>query len=118
MGELNSHEIYYLVALLASEEAPVIELKTQFSLSAVCDESIQRVLTELVSDGIVGVMASSIGSTKDMSLDESLCLIEKWQEFIYLSYRLFLTEAGYSRWETGDWGVSEKRAFYLAFSNK
>ncbi|MDO6420855.1 hypothetical protein [Saccharophagus degradans] len=118
MEELNSCEIYYLVALLASEEAPVIELKTQFSFAAVCDESIQRVLTELVSDGTVGIMASSLNGTKELSIDASLCLIENWQVFIYLSYRLFLTEAGLFRWETDDWGVSEKRASYLVFSSR
>ena len=118
MTELSSNDIHFLVALLASEEAPVTELKSEFDAGGVKTETIQEALVCLVSDGTIDVTNLVCGEFKDFSLEEALALIGNWLEFVDSSYQLFLTDPGYKRWEVDDWGITTDRAKFLIFSNK
>jgi hypothetical protein len=118
MEELTSNDVHFLVALLASEEAQVSELKSDFEQWNIEKIQVQDVLVELVSDGTVGVTILEKEVFNDLDKNESLNLIKGWEHFIHSSYQLFLTDYGYKRWETDDWGITTKRAKHLMFSNQ
>lgn len=54
----------------------------------------------------------------DYTKNESLNLIEDWDCFVLAKLQIFLTDEGYQRWETDDWGITTNRARYLIFSNR
>jgi hypothetical protein len=117
MEELTSNELHFLVALLASEEAPVQELETDLAQRHVKYDKIQNVLKSLIEDGTVGVTKLENEAFYDFQKDESLLFICNWKLFIQSPCLLFLTDAGYKRWEVHDWGITTIRAQELKFSN-
>ncbi|QPB83501.1 hypothetical protein CWC22_011080 [Pseudoalteromonas rubra] len=117
MEKLTSNELQFLVALLASEESAVNELKTEFDARGVKDMRVQAVLQGLISDGTVGLTKFQNEEYHDYSKRESLGLVENWASFVLSPLQLFLTDEGYKRWETDDWGMTTKRARSLMFSN-
>ena len=117
MEELALNELQFLVALLASEESEVNELKTEFDARGVKGDRVQAVLKELISDGTIGVTKYKNEKFHDLEKSESLSLIENWEHFVLAQLQIFLTEEGYKRWEIDDWGITTKRARSLMFSN-
>ena len=118
MTELSLNDIHFLVALLASEEAPVTELKSEFDAWGVKAEIIQEVLAGLMNDGTIGITNLVEKEFKDFSLGEGLALTRNWLKFVASSYQLFLTDSGFTRWDEDDWGITTRRAKFLVFSNK
>jgi hypothetical protein len=118
MEELVSADIHFLVALLASEEAQVTELKSDFAQWQVADTQVQDVLAGLVNDGTIGVTILEKEVFNDLDTNESIALIKQWEFFVQSPYQLFLTDNGYQRWDTDDWGITTKRAQHLMFSNQ
>ena len=118
MTELSLNDIHFLVALLASEEAPVTELKSEFDAWGVKAEIIQEVLAGLMNDGTIGISNLIEKEFKDFSLEEGLALIRNWLKFVASPYQLFLTDSGFTRWDVDDWGITSRRAKFLVFSNK
>lgn len=117
MEELASNELQFLVALLASEESEVNELKTEFDARGVKGDRVQAVLKGLISDGTIGVTKYQSEEFHDYEKSESLSLIENWEHFVLAQLQIFLTDEGCKRWETDDWGITTKRARSLMFSN-
>ena len=118
MEELVSADIHFLVALLASEEAQVTELKSDFAQWQVADTQVQDVLAGLVNDGTIGVTILEKEVFNDLDTNESIALIKQWEFFVQSPYQLFLTDNGYQRWDKDDWGITTKRAQHLMFSNQ
>jgi hypothetical protein len=118
MEELASNELHFLVALIASEESDVHELKTEFDAWGVECDIVQVVLKGLVTDGTIGVTKYQNEEYHDYEKSESLNLIKDWKCFVNTQLQIFLTDQGYQRWETDDWGITSKRAKYLMFSNR
>jgi len=117
MEELTLNEVHFLIALLASEEAPVQELETDLAQRHVKSDTIQNVLKSLIEDGTVGVTKLVNEAFYDYQKDESLLFICNWKLFIESPFQLFLTDAGYKRWEVDDWGITTIRAQELMFSS-
>ena len=117
MEELTLNEVHFLIALLASEEAPVQELETDLSQRHVKSDTIQNVLKSLIEDGTVGVTKFENEAFYDFQKDESLLFICNWKLFVESPFQLFLTDAGYERWEVDDWGITTLRAQELMFSS-
>lgn len=117
MEELTLNEVHFLIALLASEEAPVQELETDLAQRHVKSDTIQNVLKSLIEDGTVGVTKLVNETFYDYQKDESLLFICNWKLFIESPFQLFLTDAGYKRWEVDDWGITTIRAQELMFSS-
>jgi len=115
---LTKSDKRFLVALLASEEASVAELKSEFDAWSVKTEEIQEILVGLVKDGTIGVTNLINEKFNDFTQDESLALADNWSEFVTLPYQLFLTDLGYKHWDEDDWGITSRRAKFLIFSNK
>ncbi|MGJ8663110.1 MAG: hypothetical protein ACSHWU_05630 [Marinicella sp.] len=118
MEELAANELQFLVALLASEESEVNELKTEFDARGVEGERVQVVLSGLISDGTIGVTKYHNEEFHDYEKSKSLSLVENWKDFVLTQLQIFLTDEGYKRWETDDWGITTKRARSLMFSNQ
>ncbi|MBQ4852991.1 hypothetical protein [Pseudoalteromonas sp. MMG012] len=118
MEELASNELQFLVALLASEESEVNELKTEFDARGVEGEKVQVVLSGLISDGTIGVTKYQNEEFHDYEKNESLSLVKNWEDFVLTQLQIFLTDEGYKRWEIDDWGITTKRAVSLMFSNQ
>lgn len=117
MQELASNEIQFLVALLASEESEVHELKTEFDARYVNSEIVQVVLKGLISDGAISVTKYQGEECHDFDRSDSLNLIKDWGHFIKSQFQIFLTDDGYRRWETDGWGITTNRARQLMFAN-
>ena len=117
MEELTLNEVHFLIALLASEEAPVQELETNLAQRHVKSNTIQNVLKSLIEDGTVGVTKLVNQAFYDYQKEESLLIICNWKLFIESPFQLFLTDAGYKRWEIDDWGITTIRAQELMFSS-
>lgn len=118
MEKLTLNDTHFLVALLASEEAPVSELCSDFQHWGVASAQVQEVLVDLVTDGTAGITKPEGEEFHDFEKMASLELIRDWDSFVRSPYQLFLTDSGYRRWETDDWGISTERARYLMFSNQ
>jgi len=118
MEHLDSSDIYFLVALLASEESNVNGLKTELEPWGCNQAQVLPILTNLISDGTIGITKSENDESIDFETKESLNLLSNWQEFIHSGYQIYLTDEGYKRWNTDDWGITTKQAQYLMFSNK
>lgn len=117
MEELASNEIQFLVALLASEESEVNELKTEFDARGVKEERVQAVLKGLISDGTIGITKYQNEEFHDYGKSESLGFVKNWDNFVLASLQIYLTDEGYKRWKTDDWGITTQRARSLMFSN-
>ena len=118
MEELTPNELQFLVALLASEESAVNELKSEFDAWEVESYRVQCVLKGLISDGTIGVTKYQDEEYHDYKQSESLIMVENWELFVQSKLQLFLTDNGCQRWETDDWGITTERAKYLMFSNR
>ncbi|MBQ4880291.1 hypothetical protein J8M21_24115 [Pseudoalteromonas luteoviolacea] len=117
MEELASNEIQFLVACLASEESNVNELKTEFDARGVKEKRVQDILKRLISDGTIGITKYHNEEFHDYSKRESLDFVENWNNFVLAPLQIYLTDEGYKRWETDNWGITAKRARSLMFSN-
>lgn len=118
MDQLTSNDIHFLVALHASEESAVHELKTEFAARGVEQENVQSILRGLIVDGTISVTKLQGEIFHDFKKDESLKLIENWNSFIQTKLQIFLTDEGYQRWDVDDWGITTERARYLMFSDQ
>lgn len=110
---LNSDDLNFMLALLSSEEAAVSELESEMALGGCDRKDILTALRGLISDGTIGMMRSIEGSLQDLTLEQALKQSLLWEELIGTKCQLFLTDAGWKRWEGDDWGITEARAQIL-----
>ena len=118
MTQINSNDLHFLVALLASEESLVSELETDLAQRDCERQNILDVLIGLVSDGTVGITKAVAEDYHDFEQHESLALCTNWSVLVNSKYQLYLTEKGWERWEVDDWGITTERAHKLMFSNE
>ncbi len=118
MESLTSNDIHFFVALMASEDSSALELETEFKPWKVKREQVQKILAGLIRDGTIGVTELKDDVFTDFSTDDALSIIKDWYTFVGSPFQIFLTDPGYKRWETDDWGITTKRAHFLMFSNK
>lgn len=118
MEIIIEQEAYFLVALNASEESSLLELRRDFERWDISSIDVTTVLKSLVNDGIILLSEREGNNFNDYSAKESLKIVEAWNTSESWNTILYLTEAGCWRWEVEDWGITTKRAEHLVFSNK
>jgi hypothetical protein len=118
MNPISKNDARFLIALNASEESSINDLRQDISGWDTSNISIVELIKELIDDGTVLFSNRENASFSDCTLEESLFIANEWQQ--YDSYELFiyLTDSGWLRWDTDDWGISSSRAKELIFSNK
>jgi len=118
METITEQDAYFLVALNASEESSVVELKWDFEKWDIGSIEVAKIIESLISDGTILVSEREGNSYKDYSVLESNAFADSWNKTESMNTIIFLTEAGESRWETDDWGITSERAKYLVFSKQ
>jgi hypothetical protein len=118
METITEQDAYFLVALNASEESSVVELKWDFEKWDYGSIDVGKIIRSLISDGTILMSEREGDSYKDYSITESCEIAKKWSERESLNTIIFLTEAGESRWKSDDWGITSERAKYLMFSKQ
>ena len=118
MEAINKNDIYFLVALNASEESSIVQLQEDLCRWAYEESDVLEVLSSLVKEGILLFSEYSMDNCEDYTAKESLQFAQEWNAIKSNSLVLFLTDKGLSRWGEDDWGITIKRARYLMFSNQ
>ncbi|WP_445364949.1 hypothetical protein ACJJJB_11530 [Microbulbifer sp. ANSA001] len=118
MKIITEQDAYFLVALNASEESSLIELKWEFEKWDHGSIDVTNIIESLINDGTILLSERDGDSFSDYSISGALVKAETWSNSESWSTILFLTEAGDRRWEIDDWGITTKRAKHLLFSNK
>ena len=118
METITEQDVYFLVALNASEESSVVELKWDFDKWDYGSIDIRTIIKSLISDGTILMSERENDSYKDYSITESCEIAEIWNKTESMNTIIFLTEAGESRWKTDDWGITPERAKCLMFSKQ
>ncbi|MGI1679261.1 MAG: hypothetical protein K6L75_11045 [Cellvibrionaceae bacterium] len=117
MESISSNDIQFLVALNASEESRLQELYYEFEKWS-CDKVlVLDKLRELIQDGTMLISKPVNDTFSDLTEKQSLAAVQKWEQLNTTELMLYLTEAGFARWESDDWGISTKRARHLMYSN-
>ena len=115
MVSTSKHDIYFLIALNASEESTLEEIVWE-SKKWKCEESlVLKVFRDLIQDGTVLLYELVDGECSDFPMEHCLKSVEVWAGLKRNDYMLFLTEAGEKRWEVDDWNITTKRAQELMF---
>ncbi len=117
MDHLEANEIAFLIALNASEESSINDLKQEFSCWSVDVSIVAELIRQQISEGLVLFMKRSLDEVSDCTKEQSRDIASKWSELDSDAIALFLTDEGWLRWENDGWGVSEVRAKYLIFFN-
>ncbi len=117
MEDLTKHEIQYLIALSASEEAMLIEIIWEFKKWACEQEEVLENLSGLIKDNTILIYKHEGKEVLDLSREQSLNLVSEWIGLERRDHMLYLTDEGEKRWEVDDWGITTKRVRHLMFSN-
>ena len=118
METITEQDAYFLVALNASEEASIVELKWDFAKWDHASIDVAQVIEALIADGTILFTERDGDIYRDYSVSESYEIAKSWKVNESMNTVLFLTEAGESRWKTDDWGISSERAKHLMFYNQ
>ena len=118
METITEQDAYFLVALSASEESSLIELKREFEKWDHSSIGVAAIIESLIKDGTILLSERQGENFSDYSVNDSLEMAATWSKPESWSTILFLTEAGERRWETDDWGITSKRAKHIMFSRK
>jgi hypothetical protein len=117
-GVLTEADAYFFVALSASKETFLIDLKRDFESWDYGDVSLVDIIQNLIEDGTVLLSERTSDTFKNFSLVDSLRMLSAWSEFESWNTVIYLTAQGDERWESEDWGLSDERAQYLMETNK
>jgi len=115
METISESEVFFLVALSASEESSLKELRWDLEKWNCDNIDVTKVIKSLINDGTLLLTERIEDDFHDYSKNKSIELSETWATTESMNTVLYLTEAGYSRWETDDWGITTKRAQHLMF---
>ncbi len=107
---LGKGDLRYLVTLLASAQSLVSELSLELIRLGADAASAADAIRYLAKEGLVGVLDKSNAQVREYSLVEMYSLAELVFHRGEDQTELFLTEAGWARWDTDDWDISSKRA--------
>ena len=118
MEIINAQDVLFLVALNASEESSLVELRQDIERWDFSKVDITNILLSLIEDGTILLSKRIDVSFSDYSRDDSLKIASSWSTDCSNEIVLYLTDSGYKRWEVDDWGISTKRAHYLMFTNQ
>ncbi|WP_444926779.1 hypothetical protein ACJJI4_01270 [Microbulbifer sp. TRSA002] len=118
MEIITEQDAFFLVALSASEESSLIELRWEFEKWDHSSIEVTTIIESLIKDGTILLSEREGESFSDYSVNDSLAIAVTWSKSESWNIILFLTEAGDQRWKTDDWGITTKRAKHLMFSNK
>ena len=118
MEHIAKSDVKFLIALNASEESPLSELRLDLQRWKHEGTDPAEVLVEMIRDGTV-LLAESVGnSVTDYSVADSEALAAGWSTSESHSKFIFLTDSGWKRWDTDDWGITTDRAKRLMFYQK
>jgi hypothetical protein len=118
MESLSICDVRFLIALHASEESSLVELRNELAGWDAEGLDVARLLHELIDGGFVLMAKITLQASTDFSISQSLELASRWETTESIAERLFLTETGFLRWEADDWGISTERARHLMFPGK
>jgi hypothetical protein len=118
MERVAESEVRFLLALNASEESALAELKADLLRWNCTGIDVTALLLALIHDGTVLLMERQLDSITHYAAQESVALAAGWATSASRSTCLFLTESGWKRWRTDDWGITTERAQYLMFSQQ
>ncbi len=118
MEAIIKNDIFFLVALNASEESSIIQLQEDLYRWTFNESDVEEVISTLIEEGVLLFSEYSMDNFGDYTAKNSLQVAQKWKSLESNSLILFLTEKGWSRWDEDDWGITTKRARYLMFSNQ
>lgn len=115
MEKLSDLDIRYLVALNASEEAVLNEFVWEFEKWQYDPVNVLKIIHGLIEDDTILLATLSDEMLEDLSKDDSLTTLNRWEDLKRNDLVLCLTEAGETRWDANNWGISAKRADELMF---
>ena len=115
METISESEVFFLVALSASEESSLKELRWDLEKWDCADIDVTKVIKSLINDGTLLLAERIEFDFQYYSKNESITLSETWATTESMSTVLYLTDAGSRRWEIDDWGITTKRAQHLMF---
>ncbi len=118
MEKITKQDAFFLIALNASEESSIVELKRDFLKWEHDSIDVAEAISVLIEDGTILFAEREGDLYKDYSIPESIEIAESWESNESWNTVLFLTESGESRWKTDDWGISTDRARHLMFSKQ
>ncbi|MCG8087035.1 MAG: hypothetical protein AB2718_05530 [Candidatus Thiodiazotropha taylori] len=118
METISENEAFFLVAMNASEESSLKELRWEFERWICEGFNVTNIIKALINDGTLLLSEREEEGFHDYSKEDSLTLSESWSSSESWNTILYLTDAGYRRWETDDWGITTKRAQHLMYCNQ
>ena len=116
MEEITENDALFLIAANASEESEVWELLDDLRRWDCSKINLSVLVAGLIEEGTVGFYSRSTDGFNDISESAAIEIsrdLERNPRPV-----LFLTEEGWKRWDTDDWGITTKRARHLMFSNQ
>ncbi len=114
MEPITENDIRFLIALNASEESSLAELRLDLRRWDHTAIDVTDILRKLIRDGVILLTERRAVSFTDYSASESVDLATSDSSDTIL----FLTEQGYRRWEKDDWCITTERARHLMFSQQ
>ncbi|MCH8141448.1 MAG: hypothetical protein IH908_07620 [Proteobacteria bacterium] len=114
---LTKNELSFLVNLNASEEAGITELLSELEDWTIQPHQLKEVLREFVLAKEIGLSRRTSSGFENLNADETDELLATFTTVDDPGYFLFLTAAGFSRWEIEDWGITAKRSRFLMFAS-
>ncbi len=118
METISENEAIFLVAMNASEDSSLMELRWELENWTCEGFNVTNVIKSLINDGTILLSERQEEGFINYTLEESLMLSELWASSESWNTILYLTEGGYRRWKTYDWGITTKRARHLMYSNQ
>lgn len=118
MESISKQDISYLIAVNASEQSRLNEIVIEFEKWECKQEDCLKILQDLICDGTIELTRPVGDSFEDLGKEKSLSKVKTWNMLKTCEFIMFLTEKGEKRWESDDWGITEKRARHLLFSPK
>ena len=114
---LTKNELSFLVTLNASEEASITELLSELEDWTTQPHQLKEVLREFVVAKEIGLSRRTSSGCENLTAVETDELLATFTTVDDPDYFLFLTAAGFSRWEIEDWGITTKRSRFLMFAS-
>lgn len=118
MEAIRKNDIYFLVALNASEESSIVQLQEDICRWSFNENDVVEVISTLIVEGVLLFSEFSMDKYEVYTTKGSHQFAQEWKSLKSNSLIIFLTDRGWSRWDEDDWGITTERARYLMFSNQ
>jgi hypothetical protein len=112
---LTSQDLVYLLALNASEESSLLQLKWDLMARDCNFVAARAALRTLQGENFLRLVSTDGGTEQPVDTTEFEQLIAAWPEVSSATIEFRLTDVGLIRWKSDDWGISRGRAQYLMF---